>query len=182
MAVAEHVEGQTEWWVQNILQALLQGLQRPRPVVLECGGYLGHTSEQLLYTLYQIGGGELIISEWDPDAPGRAVEIDARLQNVWTNGNADKVKWSVRQQDAIAVIQSLPDESLDFAYLDDDHSHEHVDAELNALFPKMKPGGLICGHDVHGSTDLRQEFKRYGGIALDLPRLGPAGGLGIIQI
>lgn len=177
MSVA-HVEGQTERWVQDILVALLKGLQCPDPVVLECGGFLGHTSEALFVALTEIGGGELIVAEWDPDAPDRADAIDARLSNILTT----RATWRVMRQDALSVIRSLADESVDFAYLDDDHTHQHVDEELNALFPKMRAGGIICGHDVHGSCDLQQEFKRYGGIALDLPRLGPAGGLGIIQV
>lgn len=176
MAVAEHVEGQTETWVVDIMLALLRGLQRDKPTVLECGGFLGHTSARFAQEL-SLRGGALIVAEYDPEAPERAGLIDTRLAAM----ELPNVSWRVMQQDAIQVIHSLPDESLDFAYLDDCHTHEHVDAELSALFPKMKSGGIICGHDVHGSTDLQREFKRYGGIALDLPRLGPAGGLGIIQ-
>lgn len=177
-----HVEGATEPWIQDILVALLKGLQRPNPTVLECGGFLGHTSSRLLHALKEIGSGNLIIAEYDPDAPQRALAIDERLSAEFPEYNVSKLTWRVRHEDAVSVIRSLPDESLDLVYLDDTHTHEHVDEELRAVFPKCRAGAIVCGHDVHGSTDLQQEFKRYGGIALDLPRLGPAGGLGIIQV
>lgn len=174
----EHIDGQTEIWIVDILIALLKGLQRDRPTILECGGFLGHTSARFAHELSLLGGGTLIVAEYDPDAPERAGLIDTRLAEL----ELPNVNWRVMQQDAIQVIQSLPDDSLDFAYLDDCHEHAHVDAELCAIFSKVKPGGLVCGHDVFGSCDLRQEFQRYGGYALNFPRMGPAGGLGVIQI
>jgi hypothetical protein len=80
------------------------------------------------------------------------------------------------------VIAAAPDKYWDLCWLDDDHQEFHVRSELTALWPKMKPGGLIVGHDVWGSVNLQKVFKHFNGIALDLPRLGPAGGIGIIQV
>ena len=54
--------------------------------------------------------------------------------------------------------------------------------EIEALLPKMKAGGLICGHDVFGVCDLQEVFKQFGGYSLALPMLGPAGGLGLLQV
>lgn len=39
------------------------------------------------------------------------------------------------------------DGSLDFVYLDGNHSYEAVLADLDAWYPKVKPGGLFGGHD-----------------------------------
>lgn len=174
-----HVEGQTEVWVQTLLGFLFRALRRENATIVELGGFQGHTSAHLALALQSMGGGTLIIAEWDPDAPERADLIDERLQTL----DIPDVDWRVMRSDALTVIASLADESVDFAYLDDDHTHEHVAAELTALMPKMKLGALVCGHDVHGSCNLQEEFARYpNSISLDLPRLGPAGGLGIIQV
>lgn len=176
--MSEYIEGQTEVWIQDLLIALLKSLCRERPAVLECGGFLGHTSVRLADCLERFTkGGTLIVAEWDPGAPERAVATDARLAAL----NLTQTTWTVRQQDAIEVIQSLHNEGLDFAYLDDAHDKPHVEAELQALFPKMRQNGLITGHDCFGVCDLQEVFRKYGGYALDLPRLGPAGGLGILQ-
>lgn len=172
-----HVDGATEAWVQDLLCALIGGLHRDHPTVLECGGFLGHTSAKLAQYLQDSGGGTLYVVEWDPEAPDRADAVDARLAAL----ELPDVTWRVIRSEAIQTITGFPDESLDFAYLDDDHTKAHVHAEISALVTKMRPGGLITGHDVHGSCDLQTVFHEWGGIALDLPRLGPAGGLGIIQ-
>jgi hypothetical protein len=38
-------------------------------------------------------------------------------------------------------------EQADFVYLDADHSYANVAADLNLWFPKVRPGGIIGGHD-----------------------------------
>lgn len=39
------------------------------------------------------------------------------------------------------------DGSLDFVYLDADHSHDGVMRDLHAWRPKVRAGGILCGHD-----------------------------------
>jgi len=38
-------------------------------------------------------------------------------------------------------------ESLDFAYIDGDHSFEGVSADLRTLVPLLRPGGIVAGDD-----------------------------------
>jgi len=172
-----HVEGSTEPWVQDILVVLLKALQKESPNVLELGGFLGHTSARLAQAITEIGAGTLTVAEWDAEAPERADAVQARLEPF----DVGSVRCHVVRDDALKVIASLPNESLDFAFCDDDHTAAHVREELEALLPKMAPGGLITGHDVFGSCALHEVFAQFGGYSLDFPRLGAAGGLGIIQ-
>ena len=39
------------------------------------------------------------------------------------------------------------DNSLDFIYLDANHSYKHVRQDLILWFPKLKSGGVFAGHD-----------------------------------
>lgn len=41
----------------------------------------------------------------------------------------------------------IPDGSLDFVYIDANHRLEHVIADLAAWVPKVRPGGIVAGHD-----------------------------------
>jgi glycosyltransferase involved in cell wall biosynthesis len=38
-------------------------------------------------------------------------------------------------------------ESVDFCFIDGDHAYESVRADLNAWWPKIRPGGTMAGHD-----------------------------------
>jgi len=40
------------------------------------------------------------------------------------------------------------DGSLDFVYVDGDHRHEAVVADLNLYLPKLRKGGVMAGHDL----------------------------------
>lgn len=42
----------------------------------------------------------------------------------------------------------VEDESLDFIFIDADHSYEGVKKDLTDWIPKVKKGGYICGHDI----------------------------------
>jgi Methyltransferase domain len=49
--------------------------------------------------------------------------------------------------DSIAMAATFPLGSLDAVYLDTDHSEPALKAEIAAWLPRLKPGGLLCGHD-----------------------------------
>jgi len=58
---------------------------------------------------------------------------------------ADKV--AVLRGRTKEVIHQIPDRSLDFAYIDGDHTLRGVTIDLIKVLPKMKPGGIIGGDD-----------------------------------
>jgi hypothetical protein len=45
------------------------------------------------------------------------------------------------------AVQRFHNNSLDFVYLDGDHSYEAVRDDLAAWWPKVRPGGFLAGHD-----------------------------------
>ena len=44
------------------------------------------------------------------------------------------------------------DGSLDVAYIDGNHCREAVHADIAAWLPKVKVGGILCGHDYYDAT------------------------------
>lgn len=45
------------------------------------------------------------------------------------------------------MIPRLPDNSLDYVYIDADHSYEGMKRDLKLIQPKLKPDGYLMGHD-----------------------------------
>jgi predicted O-methyltransferase YrrM len=47
------------------------------------------------------------------------------------------------------MADKVEDGSLDFVFIDADHEYESVIRDIKAWAPKVKPGGLVSGHDTH---------------------------------
>lgn len=51
------------------------------------------------------------------------------------------------------IASVVPDETLDWVFIDANHEYQAVTSDMNAWFPKLKPGGLFSGHDYGYGTD-----------------------------
>jgi predicted O-methyltransferase YrrM len=47
------------------------------------------------------------------------------------------------------VAKEIEDGSLDFVFIDADHLYESVKRDILSWHPKLKPNGLLMGHDAH---------------------------------
>ena len=45
------------------------------------------------------------------------------------------------------TLITFENESIDWIYIDGNHSYEFVKEDLNNWWPKIKPGGFMCGDD-----------------------------------
>jgi hypothetical protein len=59
---------------------------------------------------------------------------------------------------SVEAAERVPDRSLDFVYIDARHDYESVLEDLNAWYSKVKPGGIIAGHDYATGSFKQGEF------------------------
>lgn len=60
------------------------------------------------------------------------------------------------------MIKQIPDDSLVLAYIDGDHSYNGCLADLKAIYPKVKNGGIVSGHDyLNLSYGVNQAVKEF---------------------
>ena len=84
-----------------------------------------------------------------------AVELTAAYQRALVR--LRPYRCSLMRMFSLQAAERIPDRSLDFVYLDANHTFEGLTADLEAWTPKVKVGGLIAGHDYH-------QFRRSRGI------------------
>jgi hypothetical protein len=65
-------------------------------------------------------------------------------------------------------IAQIPDDSLALAYVDADHSYEGCLRDLKAIWPKIKKGGVLAGHDyLNEAYGVRRAVQEFAGFALE---------------
>lgn len=69
---------------------------------------------------------------------------------------------SIEKGFSVDVASRFPDKSVDFIYLDADHSEESVYRDLVAWYPKLRSGGLLSGHDYINNTPWAPTYIRFG--------------------
>lgn len=53
------------------------------------------------------------------------------------------------------ALKRFEDNSVDFVYLDGNHSDPYISQDINEWFKKIRPGGILAGHDYVRSAPAR---------------------------
>lgn len=130
-----------------------------RPCVgAEIGIFAGRMSADLLsvpgLTLYMVDNW-LAMPKYDVSQAQQSINygIASRIA-AESGGHILKMN----SEDAALLIE---DESLDFVFIDADHSYDGVWSDIEAWLPKIRPGGLLSGHDYNNPEDVcGPEVKR----------------------
>jgi hypothetical protein len=63
--------------------------------------------------------------------------------------------------DSQTASEIFVDGILDLVFIDGDHRFEAVKADIMSWFPKVRAGGILCGHDCEGYySEYSQEDKK----------------------
>jgi hypothetical protein len=117
----------------------------------EIGVAFGGMSLSLLQTLPSLSllGVDPYVPYDDDDAMSLpSAYMDALCE--WTTrrvSTAHPGRWRLSRMTSLEAAASVPDGWLDFVFLDGDHRYDAITADIRAWMPKVRKGGLICGHD-----------------------------------
>lgn len=124
--------------------------------VAEIGVYGGKLSERLLNDCPGIESYYMVdpwrhLDEWNKPANRKDAAFEEIYAKAMSRTEAHTAKRVVLRGLLREVIDDLPDEGLDFAYLDGDHTLRGITIDLVSVFPKVRPGGWIGGDDFRPS-------------------------------
>ena len=136
------------------LDRLIKEHCSPNMTVFELGTYTGKSALTMLPHIQRMSG-KLYCVDWFKGNPGVTAEITTSYQNhnileIFLNnikeaGFGDYVTVIVGTSYDVGRI--VAQESADFIFIDADHRYTNVKSDILEWYMKLKPGGLICGHD-----------------------------------
>jgi len=113
----------------------------------EVGVFEGRTSGHLLN--WFPGLTLIMVDSWEDASKGvhHIIEPDVHLSlaRAQTEFAVDRRMLLVSR--SLTAAKLIPDRSLDWVYIDAGHGYDDVYDDLRAWTPKVKPGGLVAGHD-----------------------------------
>lgn len=150
--------------VKHISSIVCEGDVNRHLAGVEVGVWRGHTSADLLrmYPNLHLH----MVDTWKEWPRGTSygddhTEMGAMTQAAWdivfleaiSMVRATKGRFSIWCMESLQAAKSFANDSLDFAFLDANHTYEAVLADIKAWLPKVKRGGLISGHDYGSYRD-----------------------------
>ncbi|CAE7208128.1 unnamed protein product [Symbiodinium pilosum] len=121
----------------------------------DMAGQSNHTSMRSVWRYFGRNGARRVeVPHWL--APSKACAILAAQRF-----DADV---AFHRSSSVGPSRCFQDGSLDLVYIDADHKWWSVLQDLSAWWPKVRPGGLMMGHDFHFNTLMEREELDVGSI------------------
>jgi hypothetical protein len=111
-------------------------------IVAELGVNRGEFSNEIISTTNPLA--LHLVDIWGTDRYHNGLLND--VKNKFKGEIENKVVW-IHQKLSTNAASDFADGYFDFIYIDTDHSYSTTRDELLAYLPKMKPNGIIAGHD-----------------------------------
>lgn len=148
----QHLETHNCFVYANYYNAIAQD-----PKILtfaEVGVWKGHSITHLVQKMLDNGKKNIVafaVDNWNPKHityqkfPELSIIYDIYKTNVEKAGLRQYI--TDIKMDSWDAARYFEDCSLDFVFIDADHTYDCVKADILAYLPKVKVGGIIAGHD-----------------------------------
>lgn len=123
---------------------------RPYSIVVEIGTFWGRSIAHLSTMLKQLNKKTSIYAidpynEWTPNfIPCNVPTYQMNVRNFKHIGVEDV---NLIPMLSAHAARHFNDDSIDFVYIDGNHTQEAVQCDLTLYYPKVRRGGIIAGHD-----------------------------------
>lgn len=116
---------------------------------VEVGTHIGQFAEKILSSW---GGNLTCVDLWadydgyDDIIVGRNRDRDFEICKTRLSKFGNRVRFI--RKSSIDAARDFSNESLDLVYIDANHDEKYVREDIAAWWPKVKPGGILSGHDL----------------------------------
>lgn len=153
MEAIVQIEGACPEVDRNSLSGLVCRVAKTSMVAVEIGSWQGLSTSAIAELVCPLEGHLYCVDHWlgslaEPNELKAAREKDMFQifkSNMTSLGYWERVHPLVMSSmDAVRIFR---DETADMVFIDANHSYEEVLNDITGWLPKVKRGGIICGHD-----------------------------------
>ncbi len=139
------------------LQQIITEILKPRMKVVEVGSWKGYSASIMGEKIQSVDGYLYCVDHWG-GISGFYEEANERdVFRIFRNNMVELGLWQnpihVLYTNSLTAAQIFQDEILDLVFIDADHRYECVRGDILAWMPKLKIGGVMCGHDYYNPTN-----------------------------
>src|SRR3990167_6345687 len=137
---------------QKALDGFLRQEAKEDMRVCEVGSWKGGSTEIIADVVKKYNGSVYCVDHWQ-GSPGTGLLADAQKEDIFQVFMSNMRKCGLEDTVKLLVMSSLDaasmmaDKVFDVVFIDADHRYTEVKADILAWLPKVKDGGLLCGHD-----------------------------------
>lgn len=134
-------------WMQRVELEWLALKASSRSRIAEIGAWQGRTTVALADNT---PGMVFAVDTWEGSEEHMAMLSEQPsdwLFGQFSKNVGDRSNIRAIRKLSVDAAKEIPDGSLDMIFIDAAHDYDNVKADILAWRPKLRPGGLFCGHD-----------------------------------
>jgi hypothetical protein len=153
------------------LACLIKKYQKPNMVVCEVGCWTGETTKGYI-DIIDKNHGKAIVVDWFYGNEG-ITDFPTPQPHAYKPENANYIEQlfknnlkqylniiTIIRNDSKKAVKDIQDNSLDICFLDASHLYKDVKKDIELYLPKVKKGGILCGHDCE-DINLAHRFNEF---------------------
>ena len=99
------------------------------------------------------------VDTWEGSVEHDHIDLSNLHQTFLDNMRPVEHRYIPLKMTSLEASRKFKDNSLDFVFLDASHEYEDVKKDILAWLPKVKPGGVLAGHDYYEGGEYHPGVK-----------------------
>jgi len=148
------------------LEKVVKMVLKQDMMVVEVGSWKGFSTAVLAKTMADYNGNVFAVDHWMGSEKVWNYEV-ARTYDIYSIFKVNMISlglWDIVHplvMDSQTASQIFADRILDLVFIDADHRYEAFKRDILSWLPKLKDGGVLCGHDCEGNySEYPQQIKK----------------------
>jgi len=116
----------------------------------------------------------IAVDNWDSYRTTRRTLTNKMTGEELTGERLAPYNATIIKKPSLDAVKDIPDESLDFVFIDADHTYQAVKNDIREWSKKVRKGGIVSGHDYYvfpksgnrGVIDAVDEYVKEHGLEL----------------